>query len=87
MSKGRSSNLRVDPVKALKKRVEAIRKSLPINYKDIIYKNYPEYATEDGRNLIMLVVNLRSACEKLTGILEAIHRRELTLDSKVVLVD
>lgn len=74
-----SNPLRVDPHAGYVQRVEKIKGNLPRNFRNIVYQHYPEYNSEDGRELINNVLALRTVCTRLTEILERIEKRELQL--------
>ena len=77
MTKG--SPLRVPPTD-YKKRVKAIKNSLPRAYRKIVFQHYPEYNSSDqNRRLLNSVMNLRTADVRLTEILESIALGELKL--------
>jgi len=70
---------RVRPADSYRNRVAAIKNSLPLNYRKILFSNHPEYETAKGKALISQVLALNTTDILLTEILERIASGELKL--------
>jgi hypothetical protein len=53
----------------------AVQEQLPSDYANIITKHFPDYNSQEGKNLIYNVRSLKTADEKLTKIFEELAKR------------
>lgn len=66
---------------ALKKRITAIKGQLPKNWLSIAEAHYPIFEKSKYRDTLRNVRNGRTTDEDYTAIIEAIARKELTLEN------